>query len=441
MEEAHMARASARAGRARAQRKRIAAGATVAAMSAALVACGGEGGPPVLTWYTNPDSGGQAEIAKRCTEAANGEYTITTAGLPTDATQQREQLIRRLAGGDSSVTLMSLDPPFVPEFAQAGFLYEIPQDRASEFTDGVVESAVESATWQDQLVVAPFWANTQLLWYRKSVVEQAGLDPEQITWEQMIQAAEAQNKTIAVQGNRYEGYTVWINALIESAGGQVLENPEASPEDLKLGLDSAAGESAAQVINQVAQVAGPAVSTADEEAARRLFQGENGGFMVNWPYVWAAWAGEVEAGTLEQSVVDDIAWAVYPRVNPDEEAAPPFGGIHIGIGAYTDQPEFALEAVECITSEENQKYYMLSNGNPAALSSVYEDPEVREAYPMADTIVQSLEQAAPRPLTPYYAEVSSSLQREFHPPASVNAQTPGQAADLIQQVINGEVLL
>jgi multiple sugar transport system substrate-binding protein len=60
---------------------------------------------------------------------------------------------------------------------------------------------------------------------------------------------------------------------------------------------------------------------------------------------------------------------------------------------------------------------------------------------MADTIVQSLEQAAPRPLTPYYSEVSSSLQREFHPPASVDAQTPGQAADLIQQVINGEVLL
>ena len=436
-----MARAWARTGRARARRKRIAAGATMAAMSAVLVACGGEGGPPALTWYTNPDSGGQAEIAKRCTEAANGEYRIETTGLPTDATAQREQLIRRLAGGDSSVTLMSLDPPFVPEFAQAGFLYEIPQDRAQEFTDGVVESAVESATWQDELVVVPFWANTQLLWYRKSVVEQAGLNPEQITWEQMIQAAEQQNKTVAVQGNRYEGYTVWINALVESAGGQVLENPEASPEDLELGLDGPAGEAAAQVINQVAGVGGPAVSTADEEAARRLFQGENGGFMVNWPYVWAAWLGEVEAGTLEQSVVDDIGWAIYPQVSPDEEAAPPFGGIHLGIGAFTDEPEFALEAAECITSEENQKYYMLSNGNPAALKSVYEDPEVQEAYPMADTIVESLEQAAPRPLTPYYSEVSASLQREFHPPASVDQGTPNEAAELIRQVINGEVLL
>lgn len=436
-----MARPSAGANRAQLRRKRIALGAAVVAMSATLVACGEDGGPPTLTWYTNPDSGGQEEIAKRCTEAANGEYKIETSGLPTDATAQREQLLRRLAGEDSSVSLMSLDPPFVPEFAQAGFLYEIPQDRAREFTDGVVDSAVESATWEDQIVVAPFWANTQLLWYRKSVVEQAGLDPEQITWEEMIEAAEQQNKTIAVQGNRYEGYTVWINALVESAGGHVLENPEAPPEDLELGLDGPAGESAAQVINRVAGVGGPAISTADEEAARRLFQSDQGGFMVNWPYVWAAWAGEVEAGTLDQSVVDDTGWAIYPRVSADEPAAPPFGGIHLAIGAYTDEPEFALDAVACITSEENQKFYMLTNGNPAALKAVYEDPEVKEAYPMAQTIVESLDQAAPRPLTPYYAEVSSSLQREFHPPSSVNENTPASAAELIQQVINGEVLL
>jgi multiple sugar transport system substrate-binding protein len=413
----------------------------MAVMSSALVACGEDGGPPVLTWYTNPDSGGQAEIAKRCTQAANGEYTIKTSGLPNDATQQREQLIRRLAGEDSSVTLMSLDPPFVPEFAQAGFLYEVPQDRASEFTDGVVDSAVTSATWQDQLVAIPFWANTQLLWYRKSVVEEAGLNPEQITWQQMIDTAKAQNATIGVQANRYEGYTVWINALIESAGGQVLENPEASPEDLELGLDSDAGREAARIIKEASGLAGPAVSTMDEEASRRLFQGDNGGFLVNWPYVWAAWQGEVEAGTLDQSVLDDIAWAKYPQVSEGEPSAPPFGGIHIGIGAFTEEPELALDAAECITSEENQKYYMLSNGNPAALKSVYEDPEVQDQFPMAPLIAESLDQAAPRPLTPYYAEVSSSLQREFHPPSSVSESTPEQTATLIEQVINGEVLL
>jgi multiple sugar transport system substrate-binding protein len=423
--------------------RKAAAAATLAMTASLLAACGGDdSGPPTLTWYTNPDTGGQAEIAAKCSEAADGKYTIETSGLPTDATAQREQLVRRLAGSDSSVDLMSLDPPFVPEFATAGFLAPIPEDRAAEFTEGIVESAVTSATWEDELVVAPFWANTQLLWYRKSVAEAAGLDMSKpVTWDQIVEAAESEDKTVAVQALLYEGYTVWINALVESAGASVLVNPEAPPDELELGLDSPAGEEAARVIEEVTPVGGPAMSTQEEEGARRLFQGEDGGFLVNWPYVWAAWQGEVEGGTLDKAVVDDIGWTRYPEVEEGKQARPPLGGIQIGIGAFTEHEEEALDAVACIVSVENQKQYMLTNGNPAAAKAVYDDPEVRKAYPMADAIVESLDVAAPRPLTPYYTEVSDSLQREFHPPSSVTTETPASASDFILAVINGEALL
>jgi multiple sugar transport system substrate-binding protein len=423
--------------------RKAAVAATLAMTASLLAACGGDdSGPPTLTWYTNPDTGGQAEIADKCSEASNGKYTIETSGLPTDATAQREQLVRRLAGSDSSVDLMSLDPPFVPEFSTAGFLAPIPEDRAAEFTEGIVESAVTSATWEDELVVAPFWANTQLLWYRKSVAEAAGLDMSKpVTWDQIVEAAESEDKTVAVQALLYEGYTVWINALVESAGASVLVNPEAPPDELELGLDSPAGEEAARVIEEVTPVGGPAMSTQEEEGARRLFQGEDGGFLVNWPYVWAAWQGEVEGGTLDKAVVDDIGWTRYPEVEEGKQARPPLGGIQIGIGAFTEHEEEALDAVACIVSVENQKQYMLTNGNPAAAKAVYDDPEVRKAYPMADAIVESLDVAAPRPLTPYYTEVSDSLQREFHPPSSVTTDTPASASDFILAVINGEALL
>ena len=45
--------------------------------------------------------------------------------------------------------------------------------------------------------------------------------------QQIIEAAESQGATIGAQGQKGESLTVWINALIESAGGHVLENPEA----------------------------------------------------------------------------------------------------------------------------------------------------------------------------------------------------------------------
>ena len=41
----------------------------------------------------------------------------------------------------------------------------------------MLKGALESATWKDKLYAAPFSSNTQLLWYRKSVAQAAGVDP------------------------------------------------------------------------------------------------------------------------------------------------------------------------------------------------------------------------------------------------------------------------
>ena len=135
--------------------------------------------------------------------------------LPTDAASQREQLTRRLAAGDTSMDIMSLDPPFVPELAEPGFLAPVPEEMQAYAKDNALEGALAAASWKDELVTVPFWANTQLLWYRKSVAEAAGLDMSQpVTWDQLIEAARSQDKDLAVQGARAESMTVWLNALI-----------------------------------------------------------------------------------------------------------------------------------------------------------------------------------------------------------------------------------
>ena len=62
---------------------------------------------------------------------------------------------------------------------------------------------------------------------------------------------------------------------------------------------------------------------------------------------------------------------------------------------------------------------MLSEGNPASRSAVFDDPEVIEKFPMADLIRDSIDEAVPRPQSPYYTDISAATVREFHPPASV----------------------
>ena len=70
--------------------------------------------------------------------------------------------------------------------------------------------------------MAPFTSNAQILFYRKDRVKTA---PR--TWDEMLADALrlGANGKIQVQGARYEGLTVWINAL---SIGSALLTPLAS---------------------------------------------------------------------------------------------------------------------------------------------------------------------------------------------------------------------
>jgi len=441
----HPAVARSRHAPGRAGRRHLAAAAALVLAATTLTACGGESGPPVLTWYINPDNGGQGRLAEQCASASHGAYEVDVQVLPNDASQQREQLVRRLAAQDSSIDVMSLDPPFVAEFANAGFLHAFDAQDQQTLTEGVLKGPLATAYWKEKLVAAPFWANTQLLWYRKSVASGAGVDPAApgFTWDKMIEAATSQHKVIGVQANRYEGYMVWINALVVSAGGQIVTDVDAG-KNAKPAIESPAGNEAARIIGDLARspAAPPAMSNAGEEESRSAFQGPNGGFMVNWPYVYSAAKDDVKGGGIPQSVVDDIGWARYPRVTADKPSAPPLGGINLAIGAYTTHPQQALDLVKCATSLQNNIGYMLDSGNPAAKGAAYDDPKVREAFPMADVIRQSINDAGPRPITPYYNDVSTSVQITWHPPTDVRApQTPQATQQFMSDVLQGKRLL
>ncbi|WP_188535925.1 extracellular solute-binding protein [Kocuria dechangensis] len=428
-------------------RRRLSAAVSLGAVGALiLTGCGDAdaGDTPTLTWYINPDAGGQAEIAQQCSEASDSRYNIETALLPLDAAGQREQLARRLAAGDRSMDIMSLDPPFIPELAEPGFLADVPDEVEESTTQDVLAGPLEGAKWNGELVTVPFWANTQLLWYRESVAEAAGLDMDQpVTWDQIMDAAREQDKYLGVQGTQAESMTVWVNGLIESGGGSIVENPEAPADEVSIGMDSEAARKAAEIVGTIGRdgLGGPGLPTSTENTTMIEFQSDNGSFMVNWPFIYAATAAAVEDGTVDQSVYEDIGWALWPRVDEDEPSAPPLGGINIGVGATSENQDLAWEAVECIVSPENQANYFVTNGNPAASEAAYEDPAVREAFPMYETIRESLDQAAPRPQTPYYNEVSSAIQQEWTPPASVTEDTPRNTAEFIEAVLKGDQLL
>jgi multiple sugar transport system substrate-binding protein len=424
--------------------------ATLALASSLLAACGGDGGKPSLNWYVNPD--GVDTFRTYAEECSTDQYDIAVQQLPSSATDQRTQLARRLAAQDSSTDLMNLDPVFVAEFANAGWLEKVPDELATEITDGgdYLEGAADTVTWDDGVYAIPLWANTQVLWYRKSLAEAAGLDMSQpVTWDQVIDAADAEGGTVGVQANKYEAYVVWINALMQGAGGDIVSDTEAGRE-AKVDLDSDAGRAAAAVIQKLADSsARQADFTVSNEGTSlgQMFPAEGPGeFMVNWTFVYANYKGLVGApgGPADEQAFEDLGWARYPQTVEGEDSKPPIGGIDIGVGAYSQNGDFAMEAAQCITSTEAQVDLAVNDGLMPSTNSAYEEVAATGDFPqdLLDLYRTSVDEGGPRPKSPFYSQISSAVQSVWHSPTSVNPDsTPKRSADYLSDVLAGKRLL
>jgi len=389
---------------------------------ALISGCGGSGGsgPPTLNWFVAIQPGGSIqEIAARCTEQAGGRYEIALELLPTDADPQREQLVRRLGAEDSSVDLIGMDIPWTAEFANAGWLRPYEGALAEQVSKDAFDSAVEAASFEGKLYGAPFNSNTQLLFYRKDLVAQPPT-----TWDQMIDQAQQLGTTIQIQAQRYEGYVVLFNSLLASAGGEILSGPE------EVDLPQGPAEEALRVIGKLANssAAAPDISTSDEDSARLGYEAGASAFMINYTFAYGS------AGENAPDIQKNTGIARYPEVVPGMPSHPPIGGFNIGVSAFSDHPEEAFEAATCITSPEGQLLATELDGLPPSNQTLYTNPVVTEAYPgFAPLVKQSLDDAATRPLTPAYTDLSLAIQRTLHPPDKINPDDVGSIYDELKE--------
>jgi multiple sugar transport system substrate-binding protein len=433
----------------------------VGILAATLLSACGEEGKPTLNWYINPD--GVDTFIARAAECSTDDYDIEIQMLPTSATDQRVQLARRLAAEDSSTDLMNLDPVFVPEFANAGWLAEVTDDNTEDdLASTIAESAegegeylagaADTVTWEDGVYAIPLWANTQVLWYRKSLAEAAGLEigPDQpVTWEQIIQAAADNDGTVGVQANRYEAYVVWINALVQGAGGDIVSDTEAGT-DAQVDIDSDAGRTAAEVIQMLADspAAQPDFSVSNEGTSLgQMFpEGGAGEFMVNWTFVYKNYEGLIgqPGGPADEEQFGDLGYARYPQSVEGEDSKPPIGGIDIGVGAYSEHPEFAMEAAQCVTSTEAQEALALTDGLMPSTNTAYDAVSASGDFPedLIELYRTSVDEGGPRPKSAFYGLISGAIQARWHSPTSVDPDTtPEESSDYLKAVLEGKALL
>ena len=415
----------------------------VVAAACGLAACGGDessGGRTTLTWFIARQPGGAVEqLAAQCSQRSGGRYKINVELLPSQADQQREQLVRRLGAEDSSMDLLGLDVVWTGEFANAGWIAPVPSDVEPSVTEGVFDSVLQTARFEDRLFTVPLWSNTQLLWYRKDRVP---TPPK--TWDEMIDMAEKLGPSegrIQVQANRYEGLVVLVNQLIESAGTSILAGPTT------IRLDEAPAKKALGILGRLSRspVAAANITTSTEDTARQGFEGQKGvsttSFMINYPFVYNS------AKANAPAIFKQLRAAKLPGVDPGRPSAPPIGGINLAVSKYSRHPDLAFDAVKCLVSPANQLEVTKLEGLPPVRSSLFDDPAVKTAYPgFSEDIRVSIRDAAPRASeSPAYQDLSLAIQRAVHPTTKIDPRDLDSAYDKlhdnVEKAIKREGLL
>lgn len=400
------------------RRAAIAAVSLGALLIAAACGGGGGGGEPgasssapnltekgPITFVTGKDVSGNRQNEIDDWNAEHPDEKVTMIELSDSADQQRAQLVANAQVKSSEYTVIRVDAVWTAEFAANDWVDEITTEQVP--MDGYLPATIESVKYFDKLYAVPDATGAGLLYYRKDLLDKAGVEPP-TTWQEMkdacakIKAVKGNEKLDCYGGqfNKYEGLTVNFAEAVASAGGAITSpagKPQVNTPEAKQGLDF--------LVNSFKDGTIPKKATTwQEEQGRQAFQDGKLIFMRNWAYVYAL--AEKKDGSSKVAGKFDVA----PLPGLDGPGVSMLGGNNLAISKFAKNKGTALEFIKFLNTEERQKNRLLKTSAPPPLASLYDDLELTKVYPYLPALKESTEQAQPRPAVVKYGDVTIAIQ-------------------------------
>src|SRR5215217_4874541 len=391
--------------------------------------CGGGASSGKLVFSFFPDgSGGIQKLIDKFNEQNKGKVQVSHQAINLDTREYFDRLKTDFQAGGGETDVIGGEVPWTAEFAENGWIADV----SSRFSEGergeFLNGQIQSLTYQSKIWGKPWFAEAGLLYYRKDLLEQSGFSEPPQTWEELKEMAE---KVVQDSGTRYgfvfqgaNNETGVCNGLeyIWTHGGEVLDGDRViidSPE-------SVAGLTAEQ--SMISEGASPqAVASYTLGEADVAFVNGDAVFCRNWPYMYGA-AGDPEFSKI---TLNQVGVSALPVGEGQSQIASCLGGWNMLISASSEMQDEAWAFVQFMTSEESQKAYTLSASTLPTLNALYDDREILEEVPVVDLSKEALQNARPRPVSPYYSQMSPEMAEQFNNVIR-SAVSPGTAIKSLQ---------
>lgn len=351
---------------------------------------------------------------------AHPDEQVTLNELAGEADAQRETLVQSLQAGNSDYDVMALDVIWTADFAANQWLAPLEGDLEVD-TSGLLQSTVDSATYNGTLYALPQNTNGQLLFRNTEIIPEAPAN-----WADLVEsctlAEEAGVDCLTTQLKQYEGLSVNTIGFIEGWGGSVLDdsgNVTVDSDDAKAGLQALVDGFDDGTISKAS------LAATEEETNLAFTEGQTA-YAINWPYMYTnSEEAEATAGKFE----------VQPLVGKDGVGVSTLGGYNNGINVNSENKATARDFIEFIINEENQTWFA-DNSFPPVLASIYDDESLVEQYPYLPALKESLENAAPRPVSPFYPAISKAIQDNAYAALNGNVDVDQATTDMKAAIEN-----
>lgn len=378
-------------------------GVTLSGCGTAPTSPGGGDDQITITFWDHEQSSKEMDAAyQAAAETFKKSHPNVTVEIQTFPFEQYQEKLLIAVKGNQGPDVMSLDQPWIPQFAESGVTLAIDDQVAASQTvkqDQFFPAAWDSTTWKNKQWAVPlgFDVWSQLVW-NPDLFTKAGLDPDKppTTWAELLQYAEKLTGNgqygIVLPSAKSEVIPVFNNAFIRTNGGAIIDDDGAvvidSPENL---------ETYNFLYRDLIKFAPEGMPSMDQGAAEAMFTSGKVAMMFD-----GNWSQE----TMEAQASFDWRIAVPPVPEPGMTFHGATGGWNLAVSANSKHPKEAFEFIEFLTTTVDVQVAVAAN-TPAFIPAAEVYLKGRK-FP--EVLREMSENGLARPKTPVYPKVSEIQQ-------------------------------